>query len=355
MGSTDDVDYGSGAKLEGVHSNLRSFLHSVTPTLEAYTVAKSNNYSGKTADLGRCFYLVDLWNHFYPLSACGVSTPVRLPTGQEIEQYFVPYLSAIQTPAGHGDNKMIVSNLFDTNNYDWCSKTDNWNCQYATTSLESSGKSDSPRSNRSGGPCFQYFECDSPYERVPLADKVYQLCYNSAPLSSLNSLELSPSSWMSVFWYPIGHLPAMNKKDLTTCFLTYHSLSTLEDRTPLDSNDPFTLPPIGLATHKTDGNVWTSVDSGDQELTTYLVGAADSWLKKLGVQHHDFNYFLNSNRSLAHYRSLTEASARVELALASPEASEASTEASEASPPEASTEASEASPEEASEAGAGAA
>lgn len=53
-------------------------------------------YSGRVPELGRCFFLVDLWNHFYPLSAYGVGTPVRLPSGQEIEQYFVPYLSAIQ-------------------------------------------------------------------------------------------------------------------------------------------------------------------------------------------------------------------------------------------------------------------
>jgi hypothetical protein len=87
-----------------------------------------------------------------------------------------------------------------------------------------------------------------------------------------------------------------------------HCEHFIVDRTPFDSKDPLTLPPIGLATHKTDGDVWTSANSGDQELTTSLVGAADSWLKKLDVQHHDFNYFLNSNRNLIHYRSLTEAS-----------------------------------------------
>ncbi|KAF0893461.1 hypothetical protein E2562_025254 [Oryza meyeriana var. granulata] len=318
MGSAT-VDSGSGLNLECTPSNLRSFLHTVTPTLDAYTVGKPSCCSGRAADLGSYFYLVDLWNHFYPLSACGVSTPVHLPSGQEIDQYFVPYLSAIQlytvsdftlhkTPTGNGDSKIIVGNLLEANNYGWCSAADYWNGQYATTSLESRGGYDSPRSMRSGGPCFQYFECDSPYERMPLADKVYELYNYFPPLSSLNSVELSPSSWISVFWYPIGHVPAMNKKDLTTCFLTYHSLSTIEDRTPLDSKDPVTLPPIGLATHKTDGDVWTSEDSGDQELATSLVGAADSWLKKLDVKHHDFDYFLNSNRSLVHYRSLTEAS-----------------------------------------------
>uniref|UniRef100_A0A0E0PBT8 Uncharacterized protein n=1 Tax=Oryza rufipogon TaxID=4529 RepID=A0A0E0PBT8_ORYRU len=255
MGSAT-ADSRSGIKLfeACINSNLRSFLHSVTPTLEPYTVAKPGGYSGRVPELGRCFFLVDLWNHFYPLSAYGVGTPVRLPSGQEIEQYFVPYLSAIQlhtiSDFTSCNEIMVGNNLFDANNYGWCSAADNWNGQYATTSL---ARYDSPR-------------------------------------------------------YPIGHVPAMNKKDLTTCFLTYHSLSTLEDRTPFDSKDPLTLPPIGLATHKTDGDVWTSANSGDQELTTSLVGAADSWLKKLDVQHHDFNYFLNSNRNLIHYRSLTEAS-----------------------------------------------
>ncbi|KAG8065401.1 hypothetical protein GUJ93_ZPchr0004g39589 [Zizania palustris] len=138
--------------------------------------------------------------------------------------------------------------------------------------------------------------------------KVYELYQDFPPLTSLNSIELSPSSWMSIFWYPIGHVPMTTHKDLTTCFLTYHSLSTFEGSTPPDSKATLTLAPFGLATHNTDGDVWTSKDSGDQELVTSLVGATDSWLKKLGIKHHDFSYFLNNNKDLIHYRSITKES-----------------------------------------------
>ncbi|KAG8065407.1 hypothetical protein GUJ93_ZPchr0004g38353 [Zizania palustris] len=194
---------------------------------------------------------------------------------------------------GRADNKILFGNMFEEN-CSWYSAADNWNCQNAIS--------------KSGEPCFQYFECEPPHDRMPLADKVYELYQDFPPLTSLNSIELSPSSWMSIFWYPIGHVPMTTHKDLTTCFLTYHSLSTFEGSTPPDSKVALTLAPFGLATHKTDEDVWTSKDSGDQELVTSLVGATDSWLKKLGIKHHDFSYFLNNNKDIIHYRSITKAS-----------------------------------------------
>lgn len=53
------------------------------------------------------------------------------------------------------------------------------------------------------------------------------------------------------------------------------------------------LPPFGLATYKMQGNVWVSGNSGkDKERLISLLSVADSWLKQLRVQHHDFNYFM---------------------------------------------------------------
>lgn len=57
------------------------------------------------------------------------------------------------------------------------------------------------------------------------------------------------------------------------------------------------LPPFGLATYKMQGNVWVSSKSGrDQERVMSLLSVADSWLKQLRVQHHDFNYFTGIRR-----------------------------------------------------------
>lgn len=53
------------------------------------------------------------------------------------------------------------------------------------------------------------------------------------------------------------------------------------------------LPPFGLATYKMQGNVWISGNCGrDQERLLSLLSVADSWLKQLRVQHHDFNFFI---------------------------------------------------------------
>lgn len=53
------------------------------------------------------------------------------------------------------------------------------------------------------------------------------------------------------------------------------------------------LPPFGLATYKMQGDVWLSEKNAqDKEKLGSLLSTADSWLKQLGVQHHDFDYFV---------------------------------------------------------------
>lgn len=49
------------------------------------------------------------------------------------------------------------------------------------------------------------------------------------------------------------------------------------------------LKPFGLATYKSQGDVWTT-GKGCESLMT-LLSVADSWLKQLKVDPHDFNYF----------------------------------------------------------------
>lgn len=58
------------------------------------------------------------------------------------------------------------------------------------------------------------------------------------------------------------------------------------------------LPPFGMATYKMQGHVWVSSKNGrDQEKLISLWSVADSWLKQLRVQHHDFNYFSGIHRA----------------------------------------------------------
>ncbi|RWV91283.1 hypothetical protein BHE74_00055642 [Ensete ventricosum] len=112
--------------------------------------------------------------------------------------------------------------------------------------------------------------------------------------------------------YPIYHIPTRRSvKDLSVCFLTYHTLSSLfQDEThesltndltsfragknsmkPEEKCDRISLPPFGLATYKLRGSLWTMAGTGDHERITSLLGAAKSWLQQLKVQHHDFTYF----------------------------------------------------------------
>ena len=55
-----------------------------------------NDYNGNIGYGVKYFYLGDLWNSFYKWSACGVGTSVCFAPGETIEQYFVPYLSAME-------------------------------------------------------------------------------------------------------------------------------------------------------------------------------------------------------------------------------------------------------------------
>ncbi|MFS8031208.1 hypothetical protein Hanom_Chr17g01543111 [Helianthus anomalus] len=126
-------------------------------------------------------------------------------------------------------------------------------------------------------------------------------------LMSLRSVDLSPASWMAVAWYPIYHIPmGRTIKDLSTCFLTYHTLSSsfqdldIEDQNGCSNRrrkqgEGIRLPPFGLATYKMQGDIWMS--GKDQEKLVSLVSVADSWLRQLSVQHHDFNHFHGNRRS----------------------------------------------------------
>lgn len=50
--------------------------------------------------------------------------------------------------------------------------------------------------------------------------------------------------------------------------------------------------PFGAVTYKMQGPVWVSSKSSrDQDKLNSLQSVADSWLKQLRVQHHDFNFF----------------------------------------------------------------
>ncbi|KAK8529615.1 hypothetical protein V6N13_102520 [Hibiscus sabdariffa] len=302
-------------------SNLACFLHCTTPTVKSQFLPKS-----EIRNLNRLwhpwerekvefFTLGDLWNCYDEWSAYGAGVPIVLNNAETLVQYYVPYLSAIQiftsnsfreeTESGDGERDSFSDSLSDESESD---KLWRWD---GCSSEDGGSEHDSlwHVNNRLGYLYFQYFERSTPYGRVPLMDKINGLSRRYPGLMSLRSVDLSPASWMAVSWYPIYHIPmGRTIKDLSTCFLTYHTLSSsfqdmdLEDdmespKRKRKEGEGISLPPFGLATYKMQGNVWVSGNSGrDQERLVSLLSVADSWLKQLRVQHHDFNYFTGIQR-----------------------------------------------------------
>lgn len=266
------------------------------------------------------FTLGDLWSCYDEWSAYGVGVPISLSNNETLVQYYVPYLSAIQIFTSHSSVRSLreESESGDeetrdsfSDSFSYESESDKL-CRWDGCSSEDGGSEQDNLwhvNDRLGYLYFQYFESSTPYGRVPLMDKINGFSRRFPGLMSLRSVDLSPASWMAVAWYPIYHIPmGRTIKDLSTCFLTYHTLSSsfqdIEAEDDLDNagrkrkeGEGISLPPFGLATYKMQGNVWVSGNYGrDQERLGSLLSVADSWLKQLRVQHHDFNYFTGIRR-----------------------------------------------------------
>ncbi|CAN0854870.1 hypothetical protein LINGRAHAP2_LOCUS6046 [Linum grandiflorum] len=272
-------------------SNLICFLHSVTPVpLSKSSIRDLNRPLQPLQNESEIDYftLADLWSCYEEFSAYGAETTVLLNGDDYVTQYYAPYLSGIQlytnkpfsaSSGGHDDALEVEKDTTD--------------------------------GDKHGSPYLLFIESCSPNYRVPLWKKVANLAIENPGLMTLTSADLSPASWMSVAWYPIYHIPTKREKDLDTVFLTFHMLSSsfqgadnvINDacvdaaraatRTKVirdDGNVGIPLPPFGLSTLKMRGDLWIA-DGDDFETLDNLDNAADSWLKQLGVSHHDFNFF----------------------------------------------------------------
>ncbi|XP_059454483.1 uncharacterized protein LOC132184758 [Corylus avellana] len=321
-------------------SNLERFLQYVTPTVPSRSLPQScfdnlnSLWQSPGKDTIEYFTLRDLWECYDEWSAYGAGTPVLLNGGETVMQYYVPYLSALQIctnkSAAASRNRKEDSDVVEFENDSWSddSGSDNlstclsnnsskaWDAVSEESCLDQEGSW--PMRDRLGSLYLQYIEMASPYWRVPLMDKITELAQNYPSLMTLKNVDLSPASWMAVAWYPIYHIPSQkNEKDLSACFLSYHTLSstfqdnaaedadtinrketlhpeamrTVGDKSKEESGGGISLPPFGLATYKLQGDLWIKPHTSDRERMIHLYSAAESWLKQLGIQHHDFNFF----------------------------------------------------------------
>ncbi|KAG6589211.1 hypothetical protein SDJN03_17776, partial [Cucurbita argyrosperma subsp. sororia] len=282
-------------------SCLDSFLHYTTPVAQSQFLLKpeikklNRFWHALEREKIEYFTLSNLWNCYAEWSAYGAKVPITLSDGESLNQYYVPYLSGIQiftsfrlkTESGNGETG------------DSCSDC---HCEAGSTSSDDEA--------RLGYLYFEFIEKSTPYVRLPLLDKINELARRFPGLMTLRSVDLSPASWMSVSWYPIYHIPmGRNIKDLNTCFLTYHILSSsFQDKkmeecsrmTRQRTREPgegIPLAPFGVVTYKMQGSLWMAGNDGrDQERLMSLSSMAESWLKQSKVQHHDFNFFTSMRR-----------------------------------------------------------
>ncbi|KAL6894399.1 hypothetical protein ACP4OV_008497 [Aristida adscensionis] len=313
---------GPGAGAADEAGNLERFLTSTTPSVPAQYLPKASLRmwrSGDAMDLPPYFCLGDLWESFREWSAYGAGVPLLLNESDSVIQYYVPYLSAIQLyadPSRPASRTRRLGDESDGESIDTSSESSSENdvdrlrvsSMEATHPLENGGlrSDDGEAHTSSSSPIFEYMERDPPYGREPLTDKVTTLAGRFPALKTFNSCDLLPSSWMSVAWYPIYRIPTgPTLKDLDACFLTFHCLATpykdcepsmpacpgFEGLRSSNATGKLSLPVFGLASYKLRTSIWAS--DGTQERFTSLMQEADSWLRRIQVDHPDFRFFVS--------------------------------------------------------------
>lgn len=168
-------------------------------------------------------------------------------------------------------------------------------------------------SSSPGALTFEYFEHERPYSREPLSDKISLLASRFPELETYRSCDLSPSSWISVAWYPIYRIPTgPTLENLDSCFLTFHCLSTplhgaftewknhygsCPRKTPNDVDIGLKIPLtiFGMASYKFKTSVWDQNGVDESPKANSLLRAADEWLRLRNVNHPDYQFFASHN------------------------------------------------------------
>ncbi|KAM7279890.1 hypothetical protein ACFE04_007024 [Oxalis oulophora] len=316
-------------------TNLDRFLEFTTPLVSPQYLPKTSirGWRNRQLDTGNhpYFLLGDLWESFKEWSAYGAGVPLLLNGSESVVQYYVPYLSAIQLylrssgkppsssrPGEESDAESSRETSSDGSSDctvdrgsgnvalgSWSSKkkimnqnTDSLSRLSLRNKSTTSSSEDNEGCNPSGELMFEYFEIDLPFSREPLADKISTLASRFPELRSYRSCDLSPSSWISVAWYPIYRIPTgPTLQNLDACFLTFHSLSTSQNnsrpsprRSDLrevhgsDVSSKIPLPTFGLASYKFKVSVWNPNGVSECQKANSLMRAADNWVRRLQLQ-----------------------------------------------------------------------
>lgn len=317
--SSDEFVTVTETETDPCFSNLDRFLESTTPSVDAQYLSTTRIRGLSTCDVEYRPYFVldDLWESFNEWSAYGAGVPLVLNDTECVIQYYVPYLSGLQiyaesartpvTRRAGGDSGYYLDSSSDGSSdsdlemrlkYLKGTKRDNH------VAVQEGSSSDDSEAGSQGGLLFEYLERDLPYIREPLACKILDLARRFPELKTLRSCDMLPTSWISVAWYPIYRIPTgPTLKDLDACFLTFHNLSTpmtgdSTEPTPkmsypngTDGVHKISLPIFGLASYKLKGSMWLPNGSSERQMSNSLLQAADNLLRRLHVNHPDFQFF----------------------------------------------------------------
>ncbi|KAJ6769402.1 T15D22.8 [Salix koriyanagi] len=332
-------------------TNLDRFLEYTTPVVPAQFLPKTSIGGWRTRGVQHhqnlYFVLGDLWESFKEWSAYGAGVPLLLNGSETVVQYYVPYLSGIQLyidplrssqglrrPGEESDTESSRETSSDgSSDYGAERVASNgvwepWSQLNVTDAniqslnrlslrnqpFRGSSSDECEISNPLGRLIFEYMEYASPFTRQPLADQISVLASHFPGLKTLNSCDLSPSSWISVAWYPIYRIPmGPTLQNLDACFLTYHSLSTpvqsqntegkqrhsstAREFHHADMSLKLPLPTFGLASYKFKVTFWNPNGVYECQKARSLVKAADNWLRLLEVNHPDYRFFVSHNTS----------------------------------------------------------
>ncbi|XP_042052360.1 uncharacterized protein LOC121797733 isoform X1 [Salvia splendens] len=313
------------SKGSGSNSYLNLFLEHTTPVVASQHFTKTSmiSWRNRGAEFDPYFMLGDLWESFREWSVYGVGVPLHWNESDSVVQYYAPSLSGIQLYTDptrravehrrHGEESDAnssrgISTDGDSEGTDRGANDARGSCnqknnighgfrRYAggnNPSMESSVDGDDI-SMPPGRLMYEYFERELPFHREPLADKMSKLASQVHQLKTYMSCDLSPSSWISVAWYPIYRIPVGPAlQNVDACFLTFHSLAK-PVKGGYDASSKLSLPSFGLVSYKYKAADWNENGVDEGQKVKSLSRAADHWLRLLQVDHPDYNFFMSHN------------------------------------------------------------
>ncbi|GAU33840.1 hypothetical protein TSUD_393480 [Trifolium subterraneum] len=296
-------------------TNLCRFLEHTTPHVAAqyFPMKSKRRWRPMETELQPYFVLGDLWESFKEWSAYGAGVPLVLSGNESVTQYYNVSLSAIQLyidPSKPSPQLRKSSKESDSESArDTSSDSSSGYRHDRGVKSVVNGSSNQPNFSDASNLSLERLSLGSKPLAGSSSDEngscsatgqlIYDLAERFPQLKTYRSCDLSPSSWVSLAWYPIYRIPVgPTLQDLSACFLTFHSLSTpskspttLNCSKDKDISSKLSLPIFGLAFNKFKISVWDPEGDSEGQKSNSLWRAADNWIRQLQVNHPDYKFF----------------------------------------------------------------